>query len=214
MTCLLLRRSLRLGPGRSGMGITSLGRDAQGLTFSVVIPARVMQPKSSERGKQSWRIALCGYGMTFAPRHQVHLLCVASLAHLRRAHRLGRSLAGLCWRVRVGLAPGPSLNHKLRLPNSGGGWRRYLFPYPLNPSHRNAFQETSSASVLGAAVGAAASSVSMRWLHGLADGPQASEPSVAWVTGRWPVLTQIVQPASLQGRCTLPGGLRNQLPAG
>ncbi len=42
----------------------------------------------------------------------------------------------------------------------------------------------------------------------------ASEPSGPWVAGRWPVLTQMVQPASLQGRCTLPGGLRNQLPAG
>ena len=65
-----------LGPGREGMGITSLGRDAQGLTFSAVIPARVMQPGESTRGKQNWRIALCGYGMTLAPRHRVHL-CVS-----------------------------------------------------------------------------------------------------------------------------------------
>ena len=42
----------------------------------------------------------------------------------------------------------------------------------------------------------------------------ASEPSGPWTAGRWPVLTQMVQPASLQGRCTLPGGLRSQLPAG
>ena len=28
----------------------------------------------------------------------------------------------------------------------------------------------------------------------------ASVPSGPWVAGRWPVLTQIVQPASLQGR--------------
>ena len=78
-----------LGPGREGMGITSLGRDARGLTFSAVIPARVMQPEVSTRGKQNWRIALCCYGMTLAPRHRVHRLCVASLAHLRCAHRLG-----------------------------------------------------------------------------------------------------------------------------
>jgi hypothetical protein len=45
-------------------------------------------------------------------------------------------------------------------------------------------------------------------------GPHASEPSGPWVVGRWPVLTQMVQPASLQGRCTLPGGLRSQPPAG
>ena len=53
-------------------GITSLGRDAQGLTFSVVIPARAIQPGVSTRGKQKWCIALCGYGMTLAPRHRVH----------------------------------------------------------------------------------------------------------------------------------------------
>jgi hypothetical protein len=33
-----------LGPGREGKEITSGRRDARGLTFSVVIPARVMQP--------------------------------------------------------------------------------------------------------------------------------------------------------------------------
>lgn len=85
----LCSRMACLVPDRRGMGITSLGRDARGLTFSAVIPARVMQPGVSTRGKQSWRIALCSYGMTLAPRHRVHLLCVASLAHLRCAHRLG-----------------------------------------------------------------------------------------------------------------------------
>ena len=34
-----------LGPGRKGMEITSGRRDARSLTFSIVIPARVMQPK-------------------------------------------------------------------------------------------------------------------------------------------------------------------------
>jgi hypothetical protein len=78
-----------LGPGRKGLEITSGRRDARGLTFSVVIPARVMQPKIEERGNQKWHMALCCYGMTLAPRHRVHRLCVASLAHLRCAHRLG-----------------------------------------------------------------------------------------------------------------------------
>jgi hypothetical protein len=78
-----------LGPGREGREITSGRRDARGLTFSVVIPARAMQPGGSTRGKQNWRIAFCGYGMTLAPRHRVHLVCVASLVHLRCAHRLG-----------------------------------------------------------------------------------------------------------------------------
>jgi hypothetical protein len=78
-----------LGPGREGRGITSGRRDARGLTFSAVIPARVLQPEVSTRRKQSWHIALCAYGLTLAPRHRVHLVCVASLAHLRRAHRLG-----------------------------------------------------------------------------------------------------------------------------
>ena len=41
-----------------------------------------------------------------------------------------------------------------------------------------------------------------------------SEPLGPCVAGRCPVFTQMVQPASLQGRCTLPGGLRSQLPAG
>jgi hypothetical protein len=63
-----------LVPDRSEKGITSLGRDAQSLTFSVVIPARVMQPKIEERGNQNWHIALCCYGMAFAPRHRVHLV--------------------------------------------------------------------------------------------------------------------------------------------
>ena len=40
----------------------------------------------------------------------------------------------------------------------------------------------------------------------------AEKPSGPWVAGRWPVLTQMVQPDSLQGRCTLPGGLRSQHP--
>ena len=92
MTCLLLRRSLRLGPGREGKEITSGRRDARGLTFSVVIPARVMQPGVSTRRKQNWHIALCNYGMTFAQRHRVHLLCVASLAHFRPFQ-----LAVACW---------------------------------------------------------------------------------------------------------------------
>ena len=111
------------------MEITSARRDARSLTFSIVIPARVMQPGVSTRGKQNWRIALCGYGMTLAPRHRVHLLCVASLAHLRCAHRLGCSLAGLFGRARVGLAPGPPLNYKLRLLARAGGWLGCLFPY-------------------------------------------------------------------------------------
>ncbi len=144
MTCLLLRRSLRLGPGREGREITSGRRDAQGLTFSVVIPTRVMQPGVSTRGKLNWRISLCSYGMTLALRHRVHLLCVASLAHLRYAHRLGCSLAGLCWRARVGLAPGPPLNFKVRLFPGGGGPMECLFPYLQKPSQRNDSQHWPS----------------------------------------------------------------------
>jgi hypothetical protein len=133
-------RIARLGPDREGMGITSPGRDARGLTFSAVIPARVMQPGDSTRGKQNWRLALCGYGMTLAPRHRVHLLCVASLAHLRCAHRLGCSLAGLWWRARVGLAPGPPLKFKLRRFSADGGPLECLFPYLQKPSLGNAFE--------------------------------------------------------------------------
>ncbi len=60
-----------LGPGRKGKEITSGRRDAQGLTFSVVIPARVLQPGVSTCGIQNWRIALCGDGMAFAPCHRI-----------------------------------------------------------------------------------------------------------------------------------------------
>jgi hypothetical protein len=55
MTCLLLRRSLRFGPGREGKEITFRRRDAQGLAFSAVIPARVLQPEIEQRGNQNWR---------------------------------------------------------------------------------------------------------------------------------------------------------------
>ncbi len=63
-----------LGPGRKGMEITSGRRDARSLTFSVVIPARAMQPKIEERGNQKWRMALCPCGMAFSLRHRVHLV--------------------------------------------------------------------------------------------------------------------------------------------
>ena len=69
--------------------VADLSLGIWGLTFSVVIPARVLKPAVSTPGNQKWRIALCGYGMAFAPRHRVHRLCVASLAHPRWAHRLG-----------------------------------------------------------------------------------------------------------------------------
>ncbi|MEY3930946.1 MAG: hypothetical protein RLZZ516_2656 [Cyanobacteriota bacterium] len=94
-----------LGPGREGKEITFGRRDARGLTFSAVIPARVLQPGISTRGEQSWRIALCGYGMTLAPRHRVHLVCVASLAVIP-----GRTL--LEGRVRVGSRASPQLQGK------------------------------------------------------------------------------------------------------
>ena len=37
-------------------------------------------------------------------------------------------LAGLWWGVRVGLAPGPPLNYKLRLLTTGGWRLKFLFP--------------------------------------------------------------------------------------
>ncbi|MEY4808584.1 MAG: hypothetical protein RLZZ206_2973 [Cyanobacteriota bacterium] len=54
------------------MGITFGRRDARGLTFSVVIQIRVMQPGDVMGGRQNWRIALCCYGMTLSLRHRVH----------------------------------------------------------------------------------------------------------------------------------------------
>jgi hypothetical protein len=71
------------GDWQERKGITSLGRDARGLTFSAVIPAQVMQPGIATRGKHKWRMALCDYGMAFAPHHRVHVGFVAFRAHLR-----------------------------------------------------------------------------------------------------------------------------------
>jgi hypothetical protein len=41
------------------MEITFGRRDAQGLTFSVVIQTWVMQPGDEMSGRHTWRIALC-----------------------------------------------------------------------------------------------------------------------------------------------------------
>ncbi len=90
-------------------------------------------------------------------------LCVASLAHLRCGHRLGRSLAGLFGRVRVGLAPGPPLNFKVRFFSSGGGPLECLFPYHQKPSQRNASETLPSSS------GGCSAHGPMRWAHGFAD---------------------------------------------
>ena len=65
------------------MEITFGRRNAQGLTFSVVIQTRVMQPGGSTRGEQKWRIALCGYGLTFKQRQRVHWSGFIQ-SHLRR----------------------------------------------------------------------------------------------------------------------------------
>jgi hypothetical protein len=80
--CLWFRHGLS-GAWQERKGITSLGRDARGLTFSAVIPAQVMQPGIATRGKHEWRMALCDYGMAFAPHHRVHVGFVAFRAHLR-----------------------------------------------------------------------------------------------------------------------------------
>jgi hypothetical protein len=112
-------------------GITSLGRDARGLTFTVVIQARVMQPGGSTGWKQNWRMARCQHGKAFAPRHPCHVWTDAYRAHLLVAHRLGWCLAGFSWRVRVGLNPWPPLNFKLGHRHAMGGAGGYLFPYLL-----------------------------------------------------------------------------------
>ena len=69
-------------------------------------------------------MTLCGYGMAFAPRHQVHLWSVASLAHLRWAHRLGCSLAGLFGKGegRVGSRTSPQLQITPFVPGLEPAW--------------------------------------------------------------------------------------------
>ena len=64
--------------------------------------------------------------MAFALRHRESF---KAQSHLHCDHRLGRYLAGLSWRARLRLAPGPPLNFKVhRLAAAGGCWR-FLFPY-------------------------------------------------------------------------------------
>jgi len=114
-----------LVPDRKGMGITSLGRDARGFTFSAVIPARVMQPGVSTCGKQNWRIALCCYGMTFALRHRVHFdetLAPPSCTPARVIR--GRTL----WKGegRVGSRASPQSQSR----SSGRWWRVTEVPVP------------------------------------------------------------------------------------
>jgi hypothetical protein len=89
-----------LGPDREGKEITSGRSDAQGLTFSVVIQTRVVQPEVSTHGEQKWRIALCGYGLTFTQRQRVHWSGLIQ-SHLRRrtgSDRPGRPPEPACCR--------------------------------------------------------------------------------------------------------------------
>ena len=110
-----------LGPGREGREITSGRRDARGLTFSAVIPARVLQPEVSTRGNQNGPIALCGYEMTLAPRHHIQML-------------EGEG--------RVGSQASPQLQ---RTPLSAGcGPLECLFPSLQKPSKRNDPQASPS----------------------------------------------------------------------
>jgi hypothetical protein len=115
------------------MEITSARRDAQGLTFSLVIPTRAMQPKSEERGNQKWRMALCGYGMAFALRHRVHLVVqqpFESLAPPRCAPARvipGRTL--LEGEGRVGSRASP----QVQSTPSGGWWGLFGVPVPVPP---------------------------------------------------------------------------------
>jgi hypothetical protein len=118
-----------LGPGREGMEITSGRRDAQGLTFSVVIQARVMQPGGSTHGEQKWRIALCGYGLTFSQRQRLHWTGFIQL-HLRRctgSDRVGRTL--LEGEGRVGYRASP----QVQSTPSGRLWKPEGVPVPVPP---------------------------------------------------------------------------------
>ena len=127
--CLWFRNDLS-GAWQVRKGITSQGRDARSLAFSAVIPARVWQLRVSTRRNQTWQMAHCNYGMAIATCHHVDRWFHASWAYLRFGHRLQCSLAGLCWRVRVGLATGPPLNFKVALFSGDGVRLECLFPYP------------------------------------------------------------------------------------
>jgi hypothetical protein len=151
-----------------------------------------MQPGISTRGKQEWRMTLCSYGMAFAPRHQVHLWSVASLAHLRWAHRLGCYLAGLFGRVRVGLAPGPPLNYKLRLLCLGWDLLGYLFPYQLKASRRRDYQASGCGAIgvhRGAAAAAAIQGAVGRIRPHLPNRP--NRPRMAKGKGRYPCMGEV-----------------------
>jgi hypothetical protein len=123
-----------LGPGREGREITSGRRDAQGLTFSVVIQTRVMQPEDSTHGKLKWRIALCDYGLTFSQRQRVHWSGLIQ-SHLRRctgSDRVGRTL--LEGEGRVGYRASP----QVQSTPSGLLWRLADGPIPVPPDPQSA----------------------------------------------------------------------------
>ena len=111
------------------LGITSPRRDARSLTVLVVIRIRVMQPGCSAEKRSTWPMAQGSYGMVFAPHHRGHSETVQS--HLRCAHRLGWSLAGLFWKVRNRGGSRPPLDFNVRGCSTHRGCQEYLFPYQL-----------------------------------------------------------------------------------
>ena len=76
------------GAWQARKAVTSLPRDARGLTSAVVTAARVMQPRGSTIGTSGVAYRSCGYGVMFAPHHRVHCGFDAFRAHLHCAHRL------------------------------------------------------------------------------------------------------------------------------
>jgi hypothetical protein len=123
-----------LGPDREGKEITSGRRDAQGLTFSVVIPARVLQPEGSTSGNQKWHMALSCYGMTLAPRHRVHWsgFIQSHLHGCTGSDRPGRTV--LEGESRVGYRASP----QVQSTPSGPWWRLTEVPLPVPPELQSA----------------------------------------------------------------------------
>ena len=85
------------GAWQARNAITSLVRDARGLTSSVVIAARVMQPRGSTIAGFVVAYRSCGYGVMSAPHHRVHV----GLTHVGRTSVV-RTGSGDPWPDSVG----------------------------------------------------------------------------------------------------------------
>ena len=120
--------------------------------------ARELRTRESELAYRSVRLR---DGVRAAPLSSPVVCRIVGAPPL--CHRLGRSLAGLCWRVRVGLATGPPLKFKVRPFSAGGGPLECLFPYLENPVSAMLIRRSPTPR------GGCGTGGLMHWAHGFAE---------------------------------------------